>query len=501
MNGLLEHSIEDNLTNATQSGLLSLGVDQAMAEKVAPWLAIAPQFIPFVGAGVGVDNTIRALNDGNYKEAAIEAGLTALGEIPILGDLAAAPIRAARGQTGILGMTGKEAAEQARIPEIRRSTEDERLRGKMSPATGEYTKMSPKRQEAMLESSAGRTREEIARANNFETVVEDTFDLNQLPVLTPDDLSGGVFIPLRGDPTLAGNMTQASGVPFKESLELQSGPMYPLKSQIERPDPAAWESTDIVARGYNDKVAKVAKDAGTDNVWGVYDMMDLPSSSFSTMPVEAIIREMETIREAGGKYPQGIIDQIDAAVRAAEVKGKTVFEDFPGILSPDAEAYISRTGFQNARKAVTDRMKMADARDAGFPNVDQVYRDVSVPDLHRNPLGTKGQMLVKLNPNAATDTLSTHRSYGTRIPIAEGENVIGRLGGTIEHELLYPDYHRQMAGQMTAPKSGAAPKPLSRTEIMNTLAVGKPGGARTDGYQSIHDEFIDTLIAMAMIKN
>ena len=500
MSGLLNYSIEENLGRGATAGLSGLGVDEDLAEKIGPWLAMVPQFIPFVGAGVGIDNTVRALNDGNYKDAAIEAGLTALGEIPIFGDLGANALRSIRGQTGVLGMTGKEAAEQARIPEIRRSTEDERLRGGMSDATGEYTSMGKNREQAMLESSAGRTREEIARANNFETVVEDTFDLNKLPVLTSDDLSGGVFIPMRGDPTLAGNMTQASGVPIRE-LELQSGPMYPLKSQIERPDPAAWESTDVVARGFHDKAGKVSKDAQTDNVWGVYDMMDMPSSNFSTMPVEAILREMETIRDAGGKYPQGIIDEIDAAVRAAEVKKKKVFEDFPGILSPDAEAYISRTGFQSARKALVGRMAMKDARDAGFPNVDQAYRDVAVPDLHRNPMGTKGQMLVKLNPSAVTDTLSTHRSYGTRIPIAEGENVIGRLGGLIEHEQLYPDVHRRFEGQMTNPKSGADPEPLSRTLKMNTLVSSKPGGARTDGYQSIHDEFIDTLIAMAMIKN
>ena len=337
MSGLLNYSIEENLGRGATAGLSGLGVDEDLAEKIGPWLAMVPQFIPFVGAGVGIDNTVRALNDGNYKDAAIEAGLTALGEIPIFGDLGANALRSIRGQTGVLGMTGKEAAEQARIPEIRRSTEDERLRGGMSDATGEYTSMGKNREQAMLESSAGRTREEIARANNFETVVEDTFDLNKLPVLTSDDLSGGVFIPMRGDPTLAGNMTQASGVPIRE-LELQSGPVYPLKSQIERPDPAAWESTDVVARGFHDKAGKVSKDAQTDNVWGVYDMMDMPSSNFSTMPVEAILREMETIRDAGGKYPQGIIDEIDAAVRAAEVKKKKVFEDFPGILSPDAEA-------------------------------------------------------------------------------------------------------------------------------------------------------------------
>ena len=115
--GLLDTSIEDNLTNATQSGLLGLGVDEEMAKKVAPWLAIAPQFIPFVGAGVGVDNTVRALDKGNYGEAAFEGAMTLLGEIPVVGDVAGKAIRGGADRLGIfdskpnVAQGNREAAE------------------------------------------------------------------------------------------------------------------------------------------------------------------------------------------------------------------------------------------------------------------------------------------------------------------------------------------------------------------------------------------------------
>ena len=101
--GLLDTSIEGNLTNATQSGLLGLGVDEEMAKKIAPWLAIAPQFIPFVGAGVGVDNTVRALDKGNYGEAAFEGAMTLLGEVPVVGDVAGKAIRGGADRLGIFG--------------------------------------------------------------------------------------------------------------------------------------------------------------------------------------------------------------------------------------------------------------------------------------------------------------------------------------------------------------------------------------------------------------
>jgi len=99
--GLFDTSIEDNLTSATQSGLLGLGVDEKMAQKIAPWLAIAPQFLPFVGAGVGVDNTVRALDKGNYGEAAFEGAMTLLGEIPVVGDVAGKAIRGGADRLGI----------------------------------------------------------------------------------------------------------------------------------------------------------------------------------------------------------------------------------------------------------------------------------------------------------------------------------------------------------------------------------------------------------------
>ena len=233
-NTLIDEGISATFEEAAINSLLELGLDEESAEKYGPWVAMVPEFLPFVGAGVGIDNTARAVNDGRYMDAAKEMGLTLLGEaLPVVGDLA---VKKIRGSDNLWNITGKEAAEQAQIPEIRRSTENERLSGKRG-ATGEYTTYSPNRQEEMLKTSPGKTREAIARENNYETVIEDTFDLNRLPTMTTEDLAGAAIIPLRGDPTLAGTMTQMSGLPFTDALDLQSGPMYMLRSAVERADP------------------------------------------------------------------------------------------------------------------------------------------------------------------------------------------------------------------------------------------------------------------------
>lgn len=495
-NTLIDEGISATFEEAAINSLLELGIDEESAEKYGPWVAMVPEFLPFVGAGVGIDNTARAVSDGRYMDAAKEAGLMLLGEaLPVVGDIA---VKKIRGNDNLWNITAKDAAEGARVKETRRSTEEERFKGERAGAgnTGNLKSMSPARQEAMLKTSPGKTREAIARENNYETVVEDTYDLNQLPVVTSKDLEGAAFIPLRGDPTAAGNLLQASGIPIRP-LKLQSGPHYGLESAIEMGDDnAAWESTLKVARDYLSKTQKVAKDHGTDNIWGVYDMMDLRSSNFSTMPAETIIREMDVIRAAGGKYPVRMVNDIDEAVRTTK-KGK--FADFPGILNPDAEKYLARTGFQDARKAITDLMETAKYRDAGFPNAHQVYRDVAVPDLIDNPMGTNGQMLVKLDPNGSIDLDSTHRSYGARIPIYKPGNddtVIGRLANTAEHEDIYADLHSGYDKFLTQGKG--PPRPMSRTERMNTTAWNGPDGQKGKGYQSV-EERLQSLFDLALI--
>jgi hypothetical protein len=93
-------SIEETMGKAATDGLLKLGMSPERAEFWGPMAAIVPQFAPFVGAGVGIDNTARAINKGDYGEAALEAGLTVLGEVPIFGDLAAKGIKSVLGRGG-----------------------------------------------------------------------------------------------------------------------------------------------------------------------------------------------------------------------------------------------------------------------------------------------------------------------------------------------------------------------------------------------------------------
>ena len=89
-------TLEEQLEEQAKRGLMSLGLEEDTADTWGPWAALAAQFIPGVGEGVGVDLTRDAIQDERYGDAAIEGGLTLLGAVPIVGDFAAAAIKGIR---------------------------------------------------------------------------------------------------------------------------------------------------------------------------------------------------------------------------------------------------------------------------------------------------------------------------------------------------------------------------------------------------------------------
>lgn len=89
-------TLEEQLALQAKKGLMGLGLEEETAEEYGPWASLLAQFLPGVGEGVGIDNTVNAINDERYGDAAIEGGLTLLGAVPVVGDMAAAAIKGIR---------------------------------------------------------------------------------------------------------------------------------------------------------------------------------------------------------------------------------------------------------------------------------------------------------------------------------------------------------------------------------------------------------------------
>ena len=346
-----------------------------------------------------------------------------------------------------------------------------------------------------LENQATRVREALAEEGGYETVAEDVVDLQSLPVLSRSDLEGAVLMPTAGDRTMLGRLKRSSGI--EVDADLQGGPGYgALKGD--------WESTADIANSYQDKVQQVAEAAGTDKVLGTYSPMRLPSANFSTMPAEVAAQQVQTLLGAGARFNPKLVDEINRTVAESGGKKKPN-RDFPGILSPDAEAFLAQRGSAavNARKAMLGEMAKAPYRDAGFPLVEQIYRDVSYPELHGRDIGEAGDLILRLDPNASTRTSDWHRSYGTVIP-SQGQ--AGRLAGTLPFSQLYRDAWNQLEGVKTESKLNkkgewTTPRLLNQLEKTNTVNWNKPQteGAKTRGFQMVDEQLLDELERLGLL--
>ena len=346
-----------------------------------------------------------------------------------------------------------------------------------------------------LENQATRVREDLAQQGGYQTVAEDVVDLETLPVLTRKDLEGGVFMPTAGDRTMHGKLKRSSGI--EVDTDLQGGPGYGALYND-------WESTADIANSYQNKVGQVAEAAGTDKVFGTYSPMRLPSANFSTMPAEVAAQQVQTLLGAGARYNPKLVDEINRTVAESGGKKKPN-RDFPGILSPDAEAFLAQRGSAavNARKAMLGEMQKAPYRDAGFPLVEQIYRDVSYPELHNRDIGEAGDLILRLDPNAPTRTSDWHKSYGTIIP---SQGPAGRLAGTAPFSTIYRDGWNQLEGVMTESKLNkkgewTTPRLLNQLEKTNTINWNKPQteGAKTRGFQMIDDQLLDELERLGLL--
>lgn len=93
-------SLRDNL--AWMLSDMFGGGDRGRVNWINDKVRGAADIVPGVGDAVGIDETKRAFDAGNYGEAALNAATTAVGAIPGGGDLAAAGLKGAGSALGIL---------------------------------------------------------------------------------------------------------------------------------------------------------------------------------------------------------------------------------------------------------------------------------------------------------------------------------------------------------------------------------------------------------------
>ena len=217
-------------------------------------------------------------------------------------------------------------------------------------------------------------------AEQTDTVIRDVGTL--LPSATVDlqSLIGQTAKLMPGDMTMAGKeITHVMGVKLKNPVRMRGGKDFSAE-QLSRELGLVWASDPAVISGY----AKQARD--NPGLLGIYSAMGARSGDFSHHVADVVV----DMTKQADWIPKSEIKRFDDEMRKFTVTterpdGTKVssqpFEDFPGILSDEVEAYIYSPGKGGARKAIADIMEKASYRKKGFPDLSVIRTVVADPEM------------------------------------------------------------------------------------------------------------------------
>jgi len=453
----LQGGMSASMTDALKETLLAAGLEEDTAETVAPILAIVPEFVPGVGGAVAADNTQRAIQEERYGDAALEAGLGLFGEaFPVVGDIAKWAILAPAAKR--FGGESVESMEEAAL------------------STLNGPQLKPNAIKKVEDNPYGGKVLEQMREGNFENVMDEWVDVSTYPVIKPQELADTVVMPIKGDPTAVGELKQYMGIPLDEAVEFDGGVGFGAQNF----DELAWASMFDTADSVVDKVRKVHEASGGKRVLGVYSRMGDRSADFNTMPLTLA---GNLFRQLGDDVSPELFDKVEAI-------GETM-KGYPGIMSPDFNAWLSTTSAENRKALLLPFMDAKVARESGIFGPD-LLRATLDPNLRNDPIRSMGQLVVELDPNASGAVRGVnHNTYDGGIPSLKG-GLFGRLETPVSPESLLGSYYtdilkmREKSGNLIPPE-----------RAFNTLAGSKPDGAgKSQGYAVMEEKIIKGLLGL-----
>lgn len=215
--------------------------------------------------------------------------------------------------------------------------------------------------------------------------------MHQGRIITPEqavkDRMG--FFPLIGDRAETGKiLTHVNNRKAKYETPLTGGGKYGQANY----DPvmeksSAWESGKGKVGTLRNRITDIAK-SGYQPV-GVFSPGSHVQVDFNTMMPHALLGQFDKTDTT-----KKLVKQFDKEV-------KSIYPDWVGITSPEAEAQLMDKGNGVLRTVFTKTMGKDDYQAGGFPDVPSVRKAISDPDLYDTELGTLGQNLAVFDPTGA----------------------------------------------------------------------------------------------------
>jgi len=294
-------------------------------------------------------------------------------------------------------------------------------------------------------------------------------DLGERPIVKPEDLEDTVLVSHKGDVTDTDvALIELDGFVLPEPVVSFGGGRFG-DAKRNREAGLYWASMKGAATPLQNK-AEVLEQVYEMPVSAIYQSMGREGNFFNQALADAMLQRTQAVGVS-----DAVLDKFDEELRALLKRDKDLVSDWVGIRSPEARAQLLGVGqfpMEGAGKLRGLFMKVAskaEYRNEGFASLGSIEKAFVAPDLVTARLGESGYSIGRIGSDYGLTAIDTHPSYNTGIKGL----YLGGFDRQVPVEILFPDAWKVVSKELTKPKSGGKPRPLTYSEMADALAKRK----------------------------
>jgi hypothetical protein len=266
---------------------------------------------------------------------------------------------------------------------------------------------------------------------SFKAVDDPSVSMKSKRFISPEEMQGGVAIPLIGDRAEAGKiLTDVGDIKLSKPVKLQGG----FGHMLANPDP--WASGEEVISRLSNLTRMAADLGGTNKVYAPTVSMSPTGVDFNAMVAQTILGQYDPssiTKKAKKEFLNDIRNYVPDKKKPHIKPGSVLTE---ADLN-DVEALREKMLLPNAgplRKAFVERLGIKKFQNIGFPDVAASRVATTDPELLNIDLGLTGHNIARLDPEGRIikSPIMPNESY----PVHIG----GEYFGSLDEPIQYRDF-------------------------------------------------------------
>jgi len=274
-----------------------------------------------------------------------------------------------------------------------------------------------------------------------KTVADPSVKPVKRRIITPEEMQGGIALPLIGDRAAAGRiLTEVGGQRLSKPVNLQGGPGFMQTHTLPDDESAAWASGQGVISRLSGLAQKAAELGGTDKIYAPYVAMSPTGVDFNAMVVQTVLNQYDPsalMKQAKKEFLNDVRNYVPNKkkphIKPGSVLTEADLNDVEALrekmLSPDAGPL---------RKVFVQRMGTNKFQNQGFPNVAAARAATTEPELMDIDVGSTGHNIALINPEGKIieSPKIPHETY----PVQLGGEYFGSLEQPVSYKEFFPGY-------------------------------------------------------------